>query len=92
MGQDKKKGKKKPALPKKPLPPFVVFANQEREAVRAETGSKSIGEVQTELSKRWKNLPLEQKTMFQERFEAEMKVFCRQLPPKKPSNSYIEFC
>ena len=30
--------------------------------------------------------------MFQERFEAEMKVFCRQLPPKKPSNSYIEFC
>ena len=89
---NKAKGKelKDQDAPKRPLNPYMMFCNQEREKVQEELGSKNLGQVTAELSKRWAALDVELKNGFQleskkgkEKYEEDLKAY-------KPSEEFLK--
>ena len=76
--------------PKRPLNPYMMFCSQEREKVQEEIGSKNMGQVTAELSKRWAALDVEVKNGFhleskkkKEKYEEELKAY-------KPSEEFLK--
>ena len=61
--------------PKKPLSPYIEFAQDERMKIQTELGSLSIIEMGKELGKRWQNLSKEEKAVFQDRHKENQKKY-----------------
>ena len=74
-----KLGKFSSGGPKKPLSPYIEFAQVERMKIQTELGSLSIVEMGKELGKRWQNLPKEQKVVFQDRNKENQKKYISEM-------------
>ena len=77
--REMKLGKFSPGGPKKPLSPYIEFAQVERIKIQTELGSLSIVEMGKELGKRWQNLPKEQKVVFQDRNKENQKKYISEM-------------
>ena len=92
MAHSAKKAKtlKDQDAPKRPLNAYMMFCSKEREKVQEEIGSKNMGQVNAELSKRWAALEVEVRNGFQleskkgkEKYEEELKAY-------KPSDEFLK--
>ena len=101
MGKQRKK-MKDPLAPKKPLGPYLEFAQEERPKVLAELGTMSIGEAGKELGRRWKSLSELEKKAYEEKSRDNGKKYAIQMDqyskmkghkvaPQKPLSPYLEF-
>ena len=78
MGKQRKK-MKDPLAPKKPLGPYLEFAQEERPKVLAELGTMSIGEAGKELGRRWKSLSELEKKAYEEKSRDNGKKYAIQM-------------
>ena len=76
--------------PKRPLNPYMMFCSQEREKVQEEIGSKNMGQVNAELSKRWAALEVEVKSGFQLESNKRKEKFEEELKSYKPSDAFLK--
>merc|ERR1712025_477253 len=68
----KKKAGKRPKdknAPKRPLSAFFIFANEIRDAVKAENPEASIGQIGKILGQKWAELSEEEKTLYKKQNE-----------------------
>ena len=77
--REMKLGKFSSGGPKKPLSPYIEFAQVERMKIQTELGALSIIEMGKELGKRWQNLPKEQKVVFQDRNKENQKKYISEM-------------
>ena len=66
-GGGRKRKKKDPNAPKRPLSAFFLFCHDERPSVKQVYPSYSIGEVAKELGERWSKVLPEVKQMYEQR-------------------------
>jgi high mobility group protein B1 len=66
-GGGRKRQKKDPNAPKRPLSAFFLFCHDERPAVKAIYPNYSVGEAAKELGERWNKVSPELKTKYEER-------------------------
>jgi len=76
--------------PKRPLNPYMMFCSQEREKVQEEIGSKNMGQVNAELSKRWAALEVEVKSGFQLESNKRKEKYEEELKSYKPSDAFLK--
>ena len=76
--------------PKRPMNPYMRFCSKEREKVQEEIGTKSMGQVNAELSKRWAALDVEVKNGFQLESNKEKEKYEEQLKVYKPSDEFLK--
>ena len=75
---------------KKPPTAYLEFVKEERLKVQEEVGLVSNVEMSKELGKRWKNLPKDDKQVFEKRYKDNMKLYyleMEKLKEKKNSES-----
>ena len=66
-GGGRKRQKKDPNAPKRPLSAFFLFCHDERPAVKAIYPNYSVGEAAKELGERWNKVTAEVKAKYEER-------------------------
>lgn len=66
-GSSRKRKKKDPNAPKRPLSTFFLFCHDERPNVKQLYPSYSIGEVAKELGERWNKVPPEVKLKYEQK-------------------------
>ena len=66
-GGGRKRQKKDPNAPKRPLSAFFLFCHDERPAVKAIYPNYSVGEAAKELGERWNKVSAEVKAKYEER-------------------------
>ena len=78
----RKKAKKDPNAPKRPLSAFFLFCHDERPAVKLMYPTYSVGEAAKELGERWNKVTIEDKQKYEakaaldkERYEREMQDY-----------------
>ena len=64
-GEGKKRKKKDPNAPKRPLSAFFLFCHDERPAVKAIHPTHSVGEIAKELGERWNKIAPELKSKYE---------------------------
>jgi len=91
-GEKRKKKKKDPLAPKRPLSAFFHYCKEERPKLKAMNPSLSVGEIAKELGDRWNHTAPEGKQTYEEaaqrdkeRYEKEMNDF--RSANKKPTKS-----
>ena len=67
----KKRKKKDPNAPKRPLSAFFLFCHDERPAVKAIYPNHSVGEVAKELGERWNKVTPEVKSKYEAKAQTE---------------------
>ena len=76
--------------PKRPANPYMMFCSQEREKVQDEIGSKNMGQVNAELSKRWAALDVEVKNGFELESKKRKEKYEEELKSYKPSDDFLK--
>lgn len=74
-GEKRKRTKKDPNAPKRPLSSYMLFCQEERENVKKENPDLKAKEILSELGKRWKGLDDDEKKKYQDRFEEDKKRY-----------------
>ena len=81
---------KDPQAPKKPITSFIAFSMAERVKIKEDLGNLSVAEVGKELGRRWTELNVESKAVYElaskqakQRFDEEMKSY-------QPSEEFIK--
>jgi hypothetical protein len=75
----KKKAKKDPNAPKRPLSAFFLFCADERAGVKAIHPSYSVGEVAKHLGERWNKVSPEQKQKYEARAQQDKQRYERDM-------------
>jgi len=81
---------KDPSAPKRPLSAFMLFSQEERPRVLADLGNLSLGEVGSELGKRWTSLDAEAKGKYDEKSMKEKERYAEELKEYTPSKEFLE--
>ena len=85
----KKKKLKDPEAPKKPATAFFLFCKDERPRVVEMLGTKLIGPVAVELSKRWANVDQEAKANWDAMAKVEKSKYEEQKEKYRPSEEFL---
>uniref|UniRef100_A0A0K0F7Z5 High mobility group protein DSP1 (inferred by orthology to a D. melanogaster protein) n=2 Tax=Strongyloides TaxID=6247 RepID=A0A0K0F7Z5_STRVS len=90
----RKRTKKDPNAPKRALSAFFFFSNEKRPEVQRQHPEWKVGQVAQELGKFWKNLPDEEKAIYEkkatedkERYAEEMKTYRGENGPSRAGQS-----
>lgn len=75
----RKRKKKDPNAPKRPLSAFFLFCADERASVKALHPNYSVGEVAKELGERWNKVPAEVKSKYEGRVQAEKQRYEKEM-------------
>jgi len=75
----RKRKKKDPNAPKRPLSAFFLFCADERASVKALHPGYSVGEVAKELGERWNKVSTEQKTKYEARVQQEKQRYEKEM-------------
>merc|ERR1719516_452504 len=81
---------KDPSAPKKPLSAFMIFSGEERAQVLTDLGNLSMGEVSSELGRRWASLAPELKAKFEEKSMRERERYAEEMKDYTPSKDFLE--
>ena len=91
-GPSKKKAKKDPNAPKKPLTSFIIFSSDKRSEIVNANPGMSIGDVAKQLGSLWKEISASEKTKYEElakkdkeRYERDMSLYKKGEVESKPS-------
>ena len=97
MGK-KKRAKKDPNAPKRPMTAYLIFTNDNRAKIMEEIPGIKFTEVAKEASKRWKELDAEAKAVYEDknkadkvRYETEMKAYTAKQAASGLSNVLASF-
>ena len=90
-GKDDKKGKKRKVdanAPKGACSAYILFGNDARAAIKAEHPDWPPTEVIKEIGNRWKTLPAEEKSVYEDMQRADKKRYEAQMAEYKENGSY----
>ena len=79
VGGRKKKKKKDPNAPKRPLSAFFLFCADERPNVKAQFPQHSVGETAKELGERWNKVTAEVKSQYEAKVAQEKQRYERDM-------------
>jgi ABC-type transporter MlaC component len=79
VGGSRKRKKKDPNAPKRPLSAFFLFCADERANVKALHPSYSVGEVAKDLGEKWNKVTPEQKQKYESRVQAEKQRYEKEM-------------
>ena len=79
--------KKDPDAPKRSLSAYMFFANENRDIVRAENPGISFGQVGKALGDKWKALSAEDKVPYENKAEADKKMYEKEKAEYAKKNS-----
>ena len=102
MPRNKKKSKKDPNRPKKPMTAFLLFAGSRRGAIREANPGMKVTEISKELGKEWRAMGDKQKKPFSKEaaklkkaYEKEKAKYdkekAKNAPPKRPMTAFFLF-
>ncbi len=86
----RKRKKKDPNAPKRPLSTFFLFCHDERPAVKVVYPTYSVGEVAKELGERWNKVTPEQKSKYEKQAGKEKQRYEIELSNYKNKKSKTE--
>lgn len=78
LGGEKRKRRKDPNAPKRPLSAFFLFCADERPKVRVENPELGVGEIAKELGERWAGLSSDAKRKYYERHQKDRARYQRE--------------
>lgn len=103
MPKTKKKSKKDPNRPKKPMTAFLLYAASRRSAIKENNPEMKVTDISKELGKEWREMAKKSKTTFikkagtlknkYDKAKAKyLKEKAKHAAPKRPKSSFFLFC
>ncbi|EGF79601.1 hypothetical protein BATDEDRAFT_89692 [Batrachochytrium dendrobatidis JAM81] len=84
-GDDKKKSRKDPDAPKRPLSAFMIFSKENRPRIREENPDASFGDLGKLLGAAWRELNDKDKQVYTDKADEDKGRYEREMSTYKPT-------